>query len=379
MAIRPLSTLYFADFELDRRAGQLRQRGVAVPVPRQQFQLLLALVAEPGALVSREQLRAELWGSDEFVDFDAGLNFCVRQLRLALGDSATQPRFIQTVPRRGYRFVWPVSESVTPDKPSRLVNHNVLRAAAVVTLIACSAGFGALVARASVGPAVSAESRIADAHAAQGFVARNDEWAFAPAERAFDRALQLDPGHEVALISMSRLRAAQGDLVGSEELARRALAAHPPSVRAQVTLGWTLLFAGDAAGARDLCAEALRRLPGSSSARACRLHAEIELGVDHRALIERRLAAVEGRPRVAGTAFILAALQARVGRFEQAMANLARALADHEPDASFAMVHPAFASQRTNPAFLRLTSAAGLSLGGLMRIKGMNPVDSAIK
>jgi DNA-binding winged helix-turn-helix (wHTH) protein len=98
----------FGAFELDEEAGTLRRSGRQVHLAPQPLALLRLLVQHPGALVRREDVRAALWGEGTFVDFDKSLNFVVSRLRVALGDNARAPRFVETVPRHGYRFVAPV-------------------------------------------------------------------------------------------------------------------------------------------------------------------------------------------------------------------------------------------------------------------------------
>jgi DNA-binding winged helix-turn-helix (wHTH) protein len=95
----------FGVFELDLKTGELRKRGVKVPLQDQPFQVLAMLVARPGDLVTREELRAALWKDAVFVDFDHGLNKAVGKIRHALGDLADSPRFVETLERRGYRFI----------------------------------------------------------------------------------------------------------------------------------------------------------------------------------------------------------------------------------------------------------------------------------
>ena len=95
----------FGAFEADLRSGELFKYGVRIKVQDQPFQILAMLLDRPGELVSREELRHRLWAQDTFVDFDAGLNAAVRRLRDALNDSPDQPRFIETLPRHGYRFI----------------------------------------------------------------------------------------------------------------------------------------------------------------------------------------------------------------------------------------------------------------------------------
>jgi DNA-binding winged helix-turn-helix (wHTH) protein/Tol biopolymer transport system component len=99
----------FGVFELDLRAGELRRQGMKVKLQEQPFQVLTQLLEKPGEVVTREELRNRLWPADTFVDFDHSLNAAIRRLRDALGDSAENPRFVETVARRGYRFLAPVS------------------------------------------------------------------------------------------------------------------------------------------------------------------------------------------------------------------------------------------------------------------------------
>src|SRR3979490_2013256 len=106
--------LRFDIFELDLRAGELRKRGVKLRLQGQPLQLLAILLQSPGNLVTREELRTQLWPADTFVDFDHSLHNAVGGIRDALGDSAETPRYIETLPRRGYRFIAPVEEFQAP-------------------------------------------------------------------------------------------------------------------------------------------------------------------------------------------------------------------------------------------------------------------------
>lgn len=97
----------FASFDLDIETGELRKHGKPLRLQPQPSKVLAALASRPGELVTRQQLRHQIWDGTTFVDFEQGLNFCIRQIRLALDDDTDAPRFIETVPRRGYRFVAP--------------------------------------------------------------------------------------------------------------------------------------------------------------------------------------------------------------------------------------------------------------------------------
>jgi len=95
----------FGVFEADSASGELRKSGMRLRLQEQPFQALLMLVEHPGEVISREELRQKLWPADTFVDFDHGLNTIINKLREALGDSASSPRFIETLAKRGYRFL----------------------------------------------------------------------------------------------------------------------------------------------------------------------------------------------------------------------------------------------------------------------------------
>jgi DNA-binding winged helix-turn-helix (wHTH) protein/tetratricopeptide (TPR) repeat protein len=98
----------FGPFEVDLRSGELYKHGAHLKLQDQPFQVLALLLEHPGELVTREDLRQTLWAADTFVDFDTGLNSAIKKLRDALSDSAEEPRYIETLPRRGYRFIAPV-------------------------------------------------------------------------------------------------------------------------------------------------------------------------------------------------------------------------------------------------------------------------------
>ncbi len=102
----------FGAFQLDLRAGELRKNGLKIKLQDQPFQVLAMLLRHPGEVVTREELQKTVWPADTFVDFDRGLNKTVNKIREALNDSADNPRFVETLPRRGYRFIAPVDGTV---------------------------------------------------------------------------------------------------------------------------------------------------------------------------------------------------------------------------------------------------------------------------
>src|SRR5438874_10354976 len=109
LEVRSRSILRFGVFEVDVRSGELRKQGVRIKLQEQPFHVLAVLLQRPGEVVTPEEMRSQNWPADTFVDFDNSLNTAVNKLREALGDSADSPRFIETLPRRGYRFIAPVT------------------------------------------------------------------------------------------------------------------------------------------------------------------------------------------------------------------------------------------------------------------------------
>jgi DNA-binding winged helix-turn-helix (wHTH) protein len=106
--------LRFGPFEADLETGELRKDGVKLALQVQPFQVLAILLRNSGGLVTREQLQSQVWPKDTFVDFDHALNTAITKIRLALGDQADKPRFVETLPRRGYRFIAPVAKPSSP-------------------------------------------------------------------------------------------------------------------------------------------------------------------------------------------------------------------------------------------------------------------------
>ncbi len=100
----------FGDFEFDDKTFELREKGVPARIQQQPARVLAMLIRNHGAMVTREQIRSAIWGNDTFVDFEQGLNYCIRQIRLTLNDQAESPRYVETLPRLGYRFIAPIEK-----------------------------------------------------------------------------------------------------------------------------------------------------------------------------------------------------------------------------------------------------------------------------
>jgi TolB-like protein/DNA-binding winged helix-turn-helix (wHTH) protein/Tfp pilus assembly protein PilF len=155
------NTVRFGVFEADLAAGELHRQGVKVRLSGQPFAVLSVLLERPGDVVTREDLRQRLWAADTYVDFDHGLNAAVNKLREALGDSAGAPRYIETLPRKGYRFIAPVHANgdqgavAAPERqPSRRGVRSIAAMGTVATagIVAAALALTALFARQRVGP-----------------------------------------------------------------------------------------------------------------------------------------------------------------------------------------------------------------------------------
>ena len=130
-ALTKARLLRFGAFELDLEAERLLKNGRSVRLQPQPFRLLCLLASQPSRIVTREDIRLTLWSSDTFVDFEQGVNFAIKQVREALGEDADHPIYIQTVPKRGYKFVAPVEvvgaqPGEPPPKRTDLALHKLL-------------------------------------------------------------------------------------------------------------------------------------------------------------------------------------------------------------------------------------------------------------
>ena len=151
-AVQSARIYRFGEFTLDARTGELSHAGSRTPLRDQSLHLLLAVLERPGELVTREELIARLWPADTFVDFERGLNKAVNHLREALGDSAEQPRFIETLPRKGYRFIAPVTRegeelTAAPAALAEPPRRSRVLAASVIAGIVIAIGVAIAVAR----------------------------------------------------------------------------------------------------------------------------------------------------------------------------------------------------------------------------------------
>jgi DNA-binding winged helix-turn-helix (wHTH) protein/Tol biopolymer transport system component len=152
------SVVRFGLFEADLQSRELRRNGHKVRLQDQPFQVLLLLLEKPGEVITREELRTRLWPSDTFVDFDHGLNAAIKRLRDALGDSAENPRFVETLARRGYRFIAPVEAPEEPVKVSNWRRYVLASGAAALLFVGVTAGWHA--GRRSAAAVIPADRRL---------------------------------------------------------------------------------------------------------------------------------------------------------------------------------------------------------------------------
>src|SRR5438876_11339710 len=136
----------FGEYELDCRTGELRRNGTTLKLQPQPTKVLAILVRRAGEIVTREELTKEVWGSDTHVDFEHGLNFAIRKIRSALEDDADSPSYLETVPKRGYRFVAPVTSNGHRPAAAAVQNRQFTWTnwGAVVVLLALAVGVVAL-------------------------------------------------------------------------------------------------------------------------------------------------------------------------------------------------------------------------------------------
>jgi eukaryotic-like serine/threonine-protein kinase len=133
-----IKLLRFGVFELDTQSCELRKHGIPIRLQPQPLKVLSILVSQPGKLVSREELKHEIWNGGTFVDFDQGLNSSIRQIRTTLNDDAETPRFVETIPRRGYRFIAPVHYEVQKKSAAAAPSRKMAVIGAIAVLIAAA-------------------------------------------------------------------------------------------------------------------------------------------------------------------------------------------------------------------------------------------------
>lgn len=284
----------FGLFELDGRSGELRREGRRVRLPRQAAMLLRLLLERAGDVVTRDELRAALWPDGTHVDFDHGLNNAAARLRRALGDPAQAARFVETLPRVGYRFVAPVtvlrSARQEAPPPASVGWRTAWLPAAALVVFGAGLGAGALLvqeesrqapfstearrlaerslihtrlvldgdlpasfvheaAHEAASRALAFDPTLADAHVAAGYVAMWGRWDWTTAGRLFERALALDAASARAHQARALWLAARGRISQGRASIERALALEPASPEIARDAATLALASGDPAAA----------------------------------------------------------------------------------------------------------------------------------
>jgi DNA-binding winged helix-turn-helix (wHTH) protein/Tfp pilus assembly protein PilF len=409
-----MQPIRFGPYVLDARSGELRRDGEIVPLARQPFKLLLALASRPGELVTREELRREVWGDATFVDFERGLNFCVLQARTALGDDAKNPAYIETLPRRGYRFVAAV-DIERAAKPST-ARWFIAAAALLVVLAAIAWTRGgtrgdALAARspaareaylrgkqqsnvAELRRAIQLEPEFALAHIALAealhLQAMREEvdarvagteiraaadaalrlapslsqahdvdamhafwyaWDWDAAEERYQRAIRLNPNEPGAVHDHGWLLISQGEFEEGIAEIRRAQELDPRSPRANVHVAWAYIYARRYDDAIREAGRALELDPKFEEAFRCRETAEMLAGL-------RPLPPPNAGTRDPYAAAVSAALH---GDRENALRWLTKARDTRNISFPLAGVDPKLDALNGDPRLAELLASAGLT------------------
>jgi DNA-binding winged helix-turn-helix (wHTH) protein/Tfp pilus assembly protein PilF len=391
--------LKFGQFEVDLTAGELRRQGRLVRLQHQPFEVLQALIEQPGTLVSREELRRRLWPDGTSVEFDQGLNKSIAKLRDALGDAPANPRFIETLPKRGYRFIAPVEHwpSPLPDATSVVVTDGdrvspppmppAGLSAVVVDTTAASARTGSW--RGVIAASAIAVAGVATAWALSagwlGFVearperalrsevaepspifaardsyergrlalARRSQQSLKLAIEHFERAIAMSPRYADAYVGLAdgwSLLSSYGFVDPREgmprvrEAANRALALDPSRARAHATLGRArMVFDWDWKTAESHLRRAIELDPGDATSH--QWYAYLLSGLaQHDAAIAEARRAVASDPLSLNTNTALGLVLYLSRRYDEASAQLERTLE----------IDPDFGQARRNLALVRI-------------------------
>jgi DNA-binding winged helix-turn-helix (wHTH) protein/tetratricopeptide (TPR) repeat protein len=339
----------FGLFELDIQSNELRRDGTVVRLQRQPFRVLALLVRHAGAVVTREEIRREVWGDDAAVDFDQGLGFCLSQIRAALGDSAQSPRYIQTLPRKGYRFVAPVQQEGSAPLAARV---NLRALAMVLAAFVIGVGVDRLVPRPARSTIDSrANKPLADPEVRRLVARGRYFWNIRSAEsfrrslRLFEEAARRDPGDAAAWTGIARAWVGLADYghVGldvaappAREASARALSLDDTLAEGHAVQGLvSSLFDRDWDTARRHYERAIALDPTYAPAHQWLSHLLHAQGRTREALVQARLAA-EADPVSAPIGDNLADSLLAAGQPEEALTQIDRTI---ELDGGYALVH----------------------------------------
>jgi DNA-binding winged helix-turn-helix (wHTH) protein/Tfp pilus assembly protein PilF len=253
---RRATSFHFADFELRLDSGELWRAGVAVKLQPRPASVLEILAGRTGEVVPRQEIRSAVWGDETYVDFDLALNFCILQIRRALGDSAVRPRFVATIPRRGYRFLAPV-RVVSREVGAPVIGQTAAPRKPAVRWRSAFAGVGALgLLLITLGlvvrqhrpwpPGAAAPAQVSPAHQLYLQGQYREAWGeIDQAKASFEEAARLDPRSAPAFAALGQVllatcRPAREVLTAAEAAERRALELDPKNFVAYVDRGQRL-------------------------------------------------------------------------------------------------------------------------------------------
>jgi DNA-binding winged helix-turn-helix (wHTH) protein/tetratricopeptide (TPR) repeat protein len=347
------SVIRFGPFELALETGELRRDGAPVKLQPQPATVLALLATRPGELVTREEIQQRVWSGETFVDFEHGVNFCIKEIRAALGDSARAPHYVETLPRRGYRFVAPVEaavepasagagpeagEPVPPDASPRPAPAS--RRAAMLVLGGVLRAVGAVAVpwlRSAARPPAGAPDPAAHEAYLMGRYLWNKGTSddVARSLEHFDRATRLDPQYAMAYVGLAdsyRLLAMHGgrpvreDSERAKAAALRALELDPRLAEARVSLGSILFrYEWDWAGAERELRRAVAERPDYGLGRHDYAWFLVAVGRFDEALVEIRAARdLDPLSPVANADVGWVFLRAR--RYDEAIAEIERTL-----------------------------------------------------
>jgi len=326
------STFTFGDFQIDPAAGELRKRGRKLRIPQQSVQMLAILVAAAGEIVTREQLRDALWTRDTHVDFDRGINKGITRLRQVLGDAAQRPRFIETVPRRGYRFIAAVTRSpmtgraISPAAREALLKARHFSGKRTVQDIARTVDYFRQAIERDPDYA-DAWAGLAEAHVVTGiFGLRAPDEAFPAAKAAAERALALNGASAQAHTVIADVRKFYDwDWSGAEHAYRRAIEIEPHAVLGHHWYSQLLAILARHSEALAEIETARQCDPASPVVNAFISYIHLEAR-QYDAAIVAAVKALELDSAAPLPYFLLGRASAKVGDFQRAIAALTEAL-----------------------------------------------------
>ena len=226
----------FGPFELDVGGGQLKHKGAIVRLEPQPLKILALLTERPGLVVSRSEIRETVWGPDTYVDFDQGLNYCIRKIRLSLGDNSANPVYLETLPKKGYRFVHPVEEGIVgpngsaiyPGRRSRVLRTGSMQKGVAVLAVASLLVFGTFLIGGGVPggdsgaksyPPEAGQALVRGRYLAQDGTPQGLRRSLA----YYERAIEIAPAWPEPYAALGSARLALGEVVAAREASEKAI------------------------------------------------------------------------------------------------------------------------------------------------------------